>query len=198
MQRVTANTPKRAAAMAAVLAFAMAAPQAAPAPAAAISYIGRPIYEEPAIGLQRPPNCIIEPTWRAPMTGAELEVWVADCDGIARVWLLKRQTIEVLASREARLRFQVIDERVLPEETAGETLSVQCTGPDNAAGLVVRGARWRASGREMHLASARGALRGDASRRRLVDVDLSWIDCTRFPDREAMMRKLQPADRNPR
>jgi hypothetical protein len=44
------------------------------------------------------------------------------CDDIARVWLLKRQVIEMLGAREARLRFQVIDERVLPDETAGDSL----------------------------------------------------------------------------
>jgi len=116
------------------------------------------------------------------------------CDGIARVWLLKRQVIEVLAAREARLRFQVIDERVLADEIAGDTLSVQCSASDNAPGLVVRGARWRTDGREMHLAGATGAMRGDVTRHRLVDVTLNVADCTRFPDREAMMRKLQQSD----
>jgi hypothetical protein len=168
------------------------------ASAAPPSYLGRPVYSDPAVGLQLPPNCLVEPTWRAPLAGAELEVWVATCDGIARVWLLKRTVIEVLGAREARLRFQVIDERVLPDEAAGDTLSVQCSGADNRPGLVVRGARWRTTGRELHLASATGAMRGDIAQHRLLDVNLGTIDCTRFPDREAMMRKLQQADHPPR
>jgi hypothetical protein len=63
---------------------------------------------------------------------------------------------------------------------------------------VVRGARWRGSGHELHLAGAQGALRVDVTHRRLVDTDMSGIDCVRFPDREAMMRKLQQPDRVPR
>src|SRR6266853_3238321 len=151
---------------------------------AAPEYLGRPIYSDPASGLQMPPGCIIEPTWRSRITGAELEVWVVNCDAIARVWLVKRQTVEVLSAHEARLRFEVIDERVLPEETAGDSLSVQCTAAGEESGVVVRGARWRGAGRELHLAGARGAIRGDVAQHRLVDVDLTSIDCTRFPDRE--------------
>jgi hypothetical protein len=181
----------------AALAVAAAMVAGAPAWAAAANpeYLGRPIYSDPASGLQLPPNCIIEPTWRSRITGAELEVWVVNCDGVARVWLLKRQTVEVLSAREARLRFQVIDERVLPEETAGDSLSVQCTAAGEESGVVVRGARWRSVGRELHLAGARGALRGDVARHRLIDADVTSVDCTRFPDREAMMRKLQQSDR---
>jgi hypothetical protein len=181
----------------AALAVAAAMVAGAPARAAAANpeYLGRPIYSDPASGLQLPPNCIIEPTWRSRITGAELEVWVVNCDGVARVWLLKRQTVEVLSAREARLRFQVIDERVLPEETAGDSLSVQCTAAGEESGVVVRGARWRSVGRELHLAGARGALRGDVARHRLIDADVTSVDCTRFPDREAMMRKLQQSDR---
>jgi len=175
-----------------LLALALAA--AAGPSLAEESFVDRPIYSEPSSGLQLPPTCSVEPTWRAPIAGAEYEVWVVSCDDIARVWLLKRQVIEMLGAREARLRFQVIDERVLPDETAGDSLSVQCTGPDNAPGMVVRGARWRTNGRELHLASAVGAMRGDVVRHRLVDVPLSVVDCTRFPDREAMMRKLQQSD----
>jgi hypothetical protein len=165
------------------------------AAAASPEYLGRPIYSDPTSGLQMPPNCVIEPTWRSRITGAELEVWVVNCDGVARVWLLKRQTVEMISAREARLRFQVIDERVLPEETAGDSLSVQCTAAGEESGVVVRGARWRSAGRELHLAGARGALRVDVARHRLIDADLTSIDCTRFPDREAMMRKLQQSDR---
>jgi len=170
----------------------VAAPSRAAAPIP--DYLGRPIYSDPTSGLQMPPTCIIEPTWRSRITGAELEVWVVNCDSVARVWLVKRQTIEVLSAREARLRFQVIDERVLPEETAGDSLSVQCTAAGEESGVVVRGARWRSAGRELHLAGARGAVRVDGARHRLVDADLTTVDCTRFPDREAMMRKLQQSD----
>lgn len=100
----------------------------------------------------------------------------------------------MVSSREARLRFQVLDERVLPGEKAGDTLSVQCTGPDSVPAVVVRGARWRASGRDLRLAGASGALRADLAQHRLVDAELDKIDCTRFPDREEMMRKLQQAE----
>jgi hypothetical protein len=123
-----------------------------------------------------------------------MEVWVLNCDSVPRAWLLARQIVEMLNAREARLRFQVIDERLLPEETTGESL-VQCTGAGDAPGIIVYGAHWRSSGRELHLAGARGALRVDVGRRRLIDGDLSGIDCVRFPDREALMRKLQQPDR---
>jgi hypothetical protein len=157
-------------------------------------YIGRPIYSEPAIGLQLPPTCIVEPTWREPLSGIDFEVWIANCDGAARVWLLKRQVVEVLDSRESRLRFQVFDERVLPDEKAGDTLSVQCTSTDNQPAVVVRGARWRSDGRELHLAGASGAMHADIAQHRLVEMSPAAIDCTRFPDREAMMRKLQQSE----
>jgi hypothetical protein len=160
----------------------------------ATTYVGRPIYSDPANGLQMPPTCIVEPTWRSRIIGTEMEIWVVNCDSLARVWLLTRQLVEMLTAREARLRFQVVDERVLPEEIAGESLSLQCAGAGEESGLVVRGARWRNVGRELHLAGAKGALRGDAVHHRLVDVDLAGIDCIRFPDREAMMRKLQQTD----
>jgi hypothetical protein len=181
----------------AALSVAAAMWVAAPSEAAPATpeYLGRPIYSDPTSGLQMPPACIIEPTWRSRITGAELEVWVVNCDGVARVWLLKRHTVEMISAREARLRFEVIDERVLPEETAGDSLSVQCTAAGEESGVVVRGARWRTTGRELHLSGARGALRGDVARHRLVDANLTSIDCTRFPDREAMMRKLQQSDR---
>jgi hypothetical protein len=159
------------------------------------TYIGRPIYSDPTNGLQLPPACVIEPSWRSRITGTEMELWVLNCDSVPRAWLLMRQTVEMLNAREARLRFQVLDERLLLEETAGESLSVQCTGAGDAPGIVVYGARWRASGRELRLAGARGALRVDVARRRLADADPSGIDCVRFPDREALMRKLQQPER---
>jgi len=175
---------------------------AAPPPSAATgpvpSYLGRPIYSDPVNGLQLPPTCVIEPDWRARLSGADLEVWVLSCDSVARVWLVTRQIVEMLAGRGARLRFEVVDERTLPDETAGESLSVQCTSADDDYGRVVRGARWRSAGRELRLAGALGALRVDVAHRRLVDTDLAGVDCVRFPDREAMMRKLQQPERSPR
>jgi hypothetical protein len=180
------------------LALAAAALATAPSHGAgpeSASYLGRPIYSDPANGLQLPPSCSIEPTWRLRITRTEMEVWVLSCDSVARVWLLTRHPVEMLGAHEARLRFEVIDERVLPGETAGDSLSVQCTGQGENDGRVVRGARWRASSHELHLASATGALRVDVTHRRLVDADLAGVECVRFTDREAMMRKLQQPDR---
>jgi hypothetical protein len=177
-----------------IVAVALSAAQAASAAEQKAGYIGRPIYSDPVNGLQLPPACIIEPTWRERISGTEMEVWVLNCDSVARVWLLMRQIVEMLNAREARVRFQVVDERELTGETAGESLSVQCTGATDASAIVVYGARWRSAGHELRLAGARGALRADVARRRLVDADLSGIDCVRFPDREAMMRKLQQTD----
>jgi hypothetical protein len=193
--RRIALTLKRVAPAVAAACFA-ASPSAAAEPG--LTYVGRPIYSDPVNGLQLPPTCVIEPTWRLRISRSEMEVWVLNCDSVARVWLLTRHPVEMLSAREARLRFEVIDERVFPGETAGESLSVQCTAPGEDAGRVVHGARWRGSGHELHLAGAQGALRVDAARRQLVDTDMSGIDCVRFPDREAMMRKLQQPDRVPR
>ena len=193
--RRIALTLKRAAPAVAAALFA-ALPSSAAEPG--LTYVGRPIYSDPVNGLQLPPTCIIEPTWRLRISRIEMEVWVLNCDSVARVWLLTRHPVEMLSAREARLRFEVIDERVFPGQTAGESLSVQCTAPSEDAGRVVHGARWRGSGHELHLAGAQGALRVDAARRQLVDTDMSGIDCVRFPDREAMMRKLQQPDRVPR
>lgn len=191
--------PRRTASNADLVALALAAGMLAASPPGAAeppqTYVGRPIYSDPTNGLQLPPTCVIEPTWRSRISGTEMEVWVLNCDSVPRAWLLTRQTVEMLNAREARLRFQVIDERLLPEETPGESLSVQCTGAGDAPEFIVFGARWRSSGRELRLAGARGALRVDVGRRRLIDADLSGIDCVRFPDREALMRKLQQPDR---
>jgi hypothetical protein len=162
------------------------------------AYLGRPIYSDPAHGLQLPPGCVVEPTWRSRIGGTEMEVWVVNCDSVARVWLLVRQVVEMLNAREARVRFQVVDERELAGETAGESLSVQCTGSSDASAIVVYGARWRNVGHELRLAGAHGALRADVPHRRLIEADLSGVECLRFPDREAMMRKLQQTDHAPR
>lgn len=158
---------------------------------AADSYVGRPIYSEPATGLQLPPGCEVDPSWRSPVTGSDLEIWVAQCSGTAHVWLLKSQVVEVVSARQARKRFQILDERIYPSEIAGETLSVECTGPHDEQGYVVRGARWRDDGQERRLKGAAGAVRADTRTQVLVDAEASAIDCVRFPAREAEMRRLQ-------
>jgi hypothetical protein len=172
-----------------------AAPPTSAAAGPASTYLGRPIYSDPTNGLQMPPTCLVEPDWRARMSGAEMEVWVLTCDSVARAWLMTRQIVEMLGGRGARLRFQVVDERILPEETAGDSLTVQCTSADDDYPRVVRGAHWRAAGRELRLGGAQGALKVDLARRQLVDTGLAGIDCVRFPDRETMMRKLQQPER---
>jgi len=166
---------------------------AAPSPAQAPGpFLGRPIYSEPASGLQLPPACQVDPSWRTSVPSTDLEIWVAVCDAQARVWLVRRQVIEVVNARQARLRFEVLDERIYPEETAGDSLSVQCTGPSDEVGYVVRGARWRADGKELRLKGPpRGVMRADAHAQKLVDMELGAVDCTRFPEREAMMKRLQ-------
>ncbi len=159
--------------------------------AEAESYVGRPIYSEPASGLQLPPLCQVDPSWRASVSGTDLEIWVALCWGDARVWLLRRQVIEVVSARQSRLRFEVLDEHVYPQEVAGDTLSVQCTGPRDEPGYVVRGAQWRSDGKELRLRNARGVLRPDARTQKLVDTEVGAVECVRFPEREAMMKRLQ-------
>lgn len=189
--RWTARRIELVASVAAVLLWASVSGAAEPAP----SYVGRPIYSDPSNGLQLPPGCVIEPTWRSRIGGTELEVWVLNCDSVPRAWLLTRQIVEMLNAHDARLRFQVLDERVLPDETTGESLSVQCTGSNDVPGIIVFGARWHSSGHELRLQSARGALRVDVGHRRLVEADLNGIECVRFLDRESMMRKLQQPER---
>jgi hypothetical protein len=157
-------------------------------------YVGRPIYSEPATGLQLPPGCAIEPTWRARISTSDNEVWLVTCSGVARAWLLRRAVLEVLSANSARVRFQVLDEELLPGETVGDTASVQCTGnSDDDVGLVVVGAKWRAVGTELRLVSAQRALRVDLTRQKLVSTPLARMECTRYPEREAMMRRLQNA-----
>jgi hypothetical protein len=158
---------------------------------AADSFIGRPVYSEPATGLQLPPGCEVDPSWRSAVANSDLEIWIARCGGEPRVWLLKRQVVEIVNARQSRLRFQVLDERVYPEETAGETLSVQCTGLRDEPGYVVRGARWRDDGKELRLKGARGVLRVDTGAQTLADSEVGAVDCARFPEREAMMKRLQ-------
>lgn len=179
----------------AVVAGLAAAPEA-PAAGPASGYVGRPIYSDPTNGLQMPPACRVEPDWRARLAGADMEVWVLTCDSQPRVWLLTRQIVEMLGGRGARLRFQVVDEKIEPGETAGDSLTVQCTSADDDYPRIVRGARWRSAARELRLAAAEGALKVDVARRQLVDTGLAGVDCVRFPDREAMMRKLQQPERS--
>ena len=170
-----------------------AAPAGAAAPAAPVaSYVGRPIYSEPGAGLQMPPGCTIEPSWRAPLPNSDLEVWIVSCQGETRTWVLRRATIEMVSGNQARLRFAVTDERRWPGETAGDTVSVQCVGRNAAeSGFVVAGARWRTAGAELRLAGASSVLRVDPGLQKFVVAGLAQIDCVRHPEREAMMRRLQ-------
>jgi hypothetical protein len=159
--------------------------------AGATSFVGRPIYSEPSTGLQLPPGCEVDPSWRTVVAGTDLEIWVAQCLDQPRVWLLKRQIIEVVNARLSRLRFQVLDERVFADEKAGESLSVQCTGPRDESGYVVHGAQWRPDSKDLRLKSAKGVLRADSRAQSLVDAEIGAVDCVRFPEREAMMKRLQ-------
>jgi len=114
-------------------------------------------------------------------------------------WLLRRSVIEVVAANQARLRFLVLDERVWPGETAGDTASVQCNGrAGGEAGYVVVGAKWRSIGKdnkELRLNSATAAVRADPSALKFLDTPLAAVECARFPGREAMMRQLQQQSR---
>ena len=160
------------------------------------SFKGRPIYSEPATGLQMPPGCVVDPSWRSRVGASDLEVWIAVCGEVPRAWLLRRSIVEMLGAGLARLRYQVIDERLFPAETAGDTLSVQCfaRGRDDA-GFVVAGAKWHASGKQLMLASAQSALRADTRAGAFAPAEVAAVDCTRFPEREAMLRQLQTAPR---
>jgi hypothetical protein len=185
----------RAVSLCLVVALAAATAWAADAPpvaASAASYLGRPVYSEPGAGLQLPPGCRIEPTWRGRISNSDFEIWVVDCNGETRTWLLRRSTVEMLAANQARLRFLVTDERRWPGEIAGDTASVQCVGrsaPD--AGFVVVGAKWRPAGAELRLTSATTVLRADPVTQKFVAATLAQVDCARHPEREAMMRRLQ-------
>ncbi len=155
-----------------------------PARAAALDgkterFVGRPIYSEPATGLQLPPGCTIEPTWRARINTSDNEVWLVTCGSVARAWLLRRAVLEVLAANSARVRFQVLDEQLLPGEVVGDTASVQCSGNSaDDVGLVVLGAKWRAAGAELRLVSAQGALRADLARQKFVSTGMHALSGT--------------------
>lgn len=160
--------------------------------AAQESFAGRPVYSEPGVGLQMPPGCRVEAPWRSRLTSTDLEVWVVECGGVVHTWLLRRTVLELLDAKQARLRFQILDDRAWPGETPGESASVQCVGRgDQDTGFVVIGAKWRGSGNELHLSAAQTVIRADASTQKFMAATLSQVDCTRFPDREAMLRRLQ-------
>lgn len=163
------------------------------------SYMGRPIYSEPTTGMQMPPGCAFEPSWRTRLGASDFEVWIVSCDKMARTWFLRRSLIEMVGANQARLRFQILDERLWPEESAGESLSVQCVGRARQdTGYVVAGARWRTAtgkGGEIGLASASAVLRADPGALKFVAATLADVDCARYPEREAMMRRLQQAPR---
>lgn len=161
------------------------------------SYAGRPVYSEPGAGLQLPPSCLIEPTWRQRLGSSDLEVWVVNCGGVPRTWLLRRSMLEMVAGNQARLRFQILDDRSWPGESAGDSLSVQCTGRNgNDSGFVVLGAKWKAAGPELRLAAAQNVIRADTSSQKFVAATLGQVECIRYPEREAMMRRLnKPAGR---
>jgi hypothetical protein len=175
---------------------AAAALALAAAAAAASEYIGRPIYSEPGAGIAMPPGCSFEPSWRARLANSDLELWVVDCALIAHVWLVRRGVIEYDRDNRARLRFQILDERRYAGETAGETVSVQCTGRRGSeSGYAVIGANWRPSQGALRLASGKAALQVDRRAGKLADIALDQVDCARFLDREETMRQLQSRDR---
>jgi len=156
------------------------------------SYIGRPVYSEPGAGLQMPPGCRVEPGWRARVENSDLELWVVDCEGEVRAWVLRRSTLEMVTATQARLRFQVTDERRLPGETAGDSASVRCVGRNTGeSGFVVIGARWKPAGSELRLTGVSAVLRVDPGTQAFVASAPAQVDCVRHPEREALLRRLQ-------
>jgi len=175
----------------ALAAFLTAAPWSA---SAEEPYIGRPVYSEPATGIQMPPGCTVEPPWRSRLASSDLEVWVVECAGTVRTWMLRRSVLEMVDAKQARLRFQILDDRAWPGETAGESVSVQCVGRGNqAGGFVVIGAKWRGGNNELRLNSAQTVIRADSAAMKFQPATVAQVDCTRFPEREAMLRRLQKA-----
>jgi hypothetical protein len=160
------------------------------------SFVGRPVYSEPSSGLQMPPGCKVEPPWRSRLGSTDIEVWIVDCGGVAHTWMLRRSVLEMVDAKQARLRFQILDDRAWPGETPGESVSVQCTGHgDQDSGFVVIGAKWKGSGNELRLSAAQSVIRADAATQKFKAATVAQVDCTRFPDREAMLRRLQKAPR---
>jgi hypothetical protein len=163
---------------------------------AASAYIGRPVYSEPGAGIALPPGCSFEPSWRARLANSDLELWVVDCALLPHVWLVRRGVIAYDSSNRARLRFQILDDRKYPGETAGETVSVQCTARGGSeTGFAVIGANWRSAQGVLRLGSAKTALAVDRRTGKLVELPIEKIDCSRFLDREEMMRQLQQKGR---
>lgn len=154
--------------------------------------MGRPVYSEPGIGLQMPPGCRVEAPWRSRVASSDLEVWIVECGGVARTWMLRRSVLEMVDAKQARLRFQILDDRAWPGETPGDSVSVQCTGRgDQDTGFVVIGAKWRAAGNELRLSGAQTVIRADSGTQKFKAATTAQVECTRFPSREAMLRKLQ-------
>jgi len=164
--------------------------------AAQESFAGRPVYSEPGVGLQMPPSCHIEPPWRSRVSSTDLEVWIVDCDGVVHTWMLRRSVLEMVDAKQARLRFQILDDRAWPGETAGDSASLQCIGRGvQDTGFVVIGAKWRSTGNELRLSTAQTVIRADVPTQKFKAATMDQVDCTRFPDREAMLRRLQKAPR---
>jgi hypothetical protein len=163
--------------------------------AAQDSFVGRPVFSEPKTGLALPPGCLLDANARARIANVDVELWLVECRLQARLWLVRRTTVGYDRSNVARLRFEVLDERPLPGETAVETASVQCAPRNGAASPVaVLGATWkRVNANHLALAGAKSALTVDRRAGKLVDIGLDQIDCTRFLDREEQMRRLQGA-----
>jgi hypothetical protein len=173
-----------------LLVFAMCATTTASA------YVGRPVYSEPGSGIALPPGCRFEPSWRARLANSDLELWVVDCTLLPHVWLVRRGVIAYDSNNRARLRFQILDDRKYAGETAGETVSVQCTGRGGSeTGFAVIGATWRSNQGVLRLGAAKAALGVDRRAGKLVDLPTAKIDCSRFLDREEMMRQLQQQGR---
>src|SRR3977135_499506 len=134
------------------------------AAAAQDSFVGRPVYSEPGNGLQMPPGCRVEPPWRSRLGSTDLEVWIVDCGGVVHTWMLRRSVLEMVDAKQARLRFQILNDRAWPGDTAGDSASGKC-------------------------------IRADAATQKFKAAAITQVDCTRFPDREAMLRRLQKAPR---
>ncbi len=175
------------------IAFAMAIALAN----AAQANVGRPIYSEPGTGIALPPGCTFEPSWRARLANSDLELWAVECTLVPHLWLVRRGVIEYDRDNRARLRFMVLDERILPGETAGETISVQCASRGNAeTGVAAIGAKWRSTQGALRLQTAKTAVKVDRRNAKLVDLPVDQIDCTRFLEREETMRRLQESGRS--
>src|SRR5512147_2510212 len=74
------------------------------------SFMGRPVYHEPGSGLQMPTGCHVEAPWRSRVASSDLEIWIVDCGGVARTWILRRSVLEMVDAKQARLRFQILDD----------------------------------------------------------------------------------------